>query len=120
MESVKYRSVVFYKEYFTQFFVKQRQKVKDKIIWTFRLIEELQQVPENYLKHLTGTDALYEIRVQSGNDIFRIFCFFDENKLIILANGFQKKTQKTPAQEIDKAEKIKAEYYEDKKQSKKP
>ena len=90
MESRKYRSLVFYKDYFTRFFDEQRQKVKDKIIWTFKLIEELQQVPENYLKHLTGTNALYEIRIQSGNDIFRVFCFFDENKLVILANGFQK------------------------------
>jgi phage-related protein len=120
MEPVKYRSVIFYKDYFTVFFAKQRQKVKDKIIWTLRIIEELQQVPENYLKHLTRTDGLYEIRIQSGNDIFRVFCFFDEDKLVILANGFQKKTQKTPEQEIDKAVKIKAAYYEEKRQSKRP
>jgi phage-related protein len=52
--------------------------------------------------------------VQSGNDIFRIFCFFDDGKLIILANGFQKKTQKTPRQEIEKALKIKELYHEEK------
>lgn len=60
------------------------------------------------------TDGLYEIRVQFGSDIFRIFCFFDEGKLIVLANGFQKKTQKTPKSEIEKALKIKHEYYETK------
>ena len=104
----------FYKDYFSDFFIKQRQKVKDKIIWTFDLIELIEKVPETYLKHLEGTDKQFEIRVQHGNDIFRIFCFFDEGKLIVLANGFQKKTQKTPKQEIEKALKIKTEYYESK------
>lgn len=77
---------------------------------TFTLIEELEKVPETYLKHIENTDGLYEIRVQQGSDIFRIFCFFDEGRLIVLANGFQKKTQKTPQAEIDKALKIKSEY----------
>jgi len=106
----KIRTVFLYKEYFTEFFLKQRQKVQDKIIWTFRLIETQQKVPEDYLKHLENTDGLYEIRVQQGSDIFRIFCFFDEGKLVVLANGFQKKTQKTPKNEIEKALKIKQEY----------
>lgn len=74
----------------------------------------MQRVPETYLKHLEGTDGLFEIRVQAGSDIFRIFCFFDEGKLVILMNGFQKKTQKTPKQEIEKALKIMEEYYEEK------
>ncbi|MDO6430660.1 type II toxin-antitoxin system RelE/ParE family toxin [Flavitalea sp. BT771] len=95
--------ITFYKKYFEDFFVQQKQKVKDKIIWTFRLIEELPQIPESYLKHLSGTDGLYEIRIQSGSDIFRVFCFFDQDKLIILINGFQKKTQKTPGNEIVRA-----------------
>ena len=99
-----------YKDYFTDFYNKQKQKVKDKIIWTFRLIETQKQVPEDYLKHLEGTEGLYEVRVQLGSDIFRIFCFFDEGKLIVLANGFQKKSQKTPKSEIEKALKIKYEY----------
>lgn len=94
--------------------MKQRQKVKDKIVWTFDLIELIEKVPETYLKHLAGPDKLFEIRVQSGNGIFRIFCFFDEGNLVVLANGFQKKTQKTPKQEIEKALKIKNEYYESK------
>jgi len=63
---------------------------------------------------MEGTDKLFEIRVQSGNDIFRIFCFFDEGNLVVLANGFQKKTQKTPKREIEKAIKIKNEYYDSK------
>ncbi|MEX0812559.1 MAG: type II toxin-antitoxin system RelE/ParE family toxin [Chitinophagales bacterium] len=106
----KYRTVIFYKNYFQDFFEKQRAKVKDKIIWTLDLIEEIQRVPETYLKHIENTDGLFEIRVQQGSDIFRIFCFFDEGKLVVLANGFQKKSQKTPKQEILKALKIKEEY----------
>jgi phage-related protein len=110
MKNEKTRTVFLYKQYFTDFFAKQKQKVKDKIIWTLKLIETIQNVPEEYLKHLEGTDSLYEIRVQHGSDIFRIFCFFDRGKLIVLANGFQKKTQKTPKSEIEKAIKIKKEY----------
>lgn len=85
-------------------------KVKAKIIWTFDLIEDLKRVPETYLKHIENTNGLYEIRVQTGNDIFRIFCFFDKGQLIVLAHGFQKKTQKTPKNEIERALKIKVEY----------
>ena len=77
MNNEKIRTVFLYKDYFTDFYIQQKQKVKDKIIWTFKLIETIQQVPEDYLKHLEGTDGLYEIRVKQGSDIFRIFCFFD-------------------------------------------
>lgn len=111
----KPRTIIFYKNYFNEFFVKQRDKVKEKIIWTFDLIEELQSVPETYLKHLENTEGLYEIRVQQGSDIFRIFCFFDQGQLVVLMNGFQKKDQKTPKKEIEKALKIKAEYEKEKK-----
>jgi phage-related protein len=110
MSNDKIRTVFLYKDYFTDFFSKQKQKVKDKIIWTFKLIETIQQVPEEYLKHVEGTNGLYEIRVKLGSDIFRIFCFFDEGKLVVLANGFQKKTQKTPKSEIERALKIMKEY----------
>ncbi|GAA4420912.1 type II toxin-antitoxin system RelE/ParE family toxin [Nibrella viscosa] len=114
-KDTKHRSVVFYKDYFEQFFVQQRDKVKAKIIWTLTLIEEVERVPETYLKHLEGTDGLYEIRVQVGGDIFRIFCFFDDGKLVVLANGFQKKSQKTPKQEIERALNIKLAYESEKK-----
>lgn len=91
--------------------------MKNKILWTFRLIETIQDVPTAYFQHMTGTDGLFEIRVKLGSNIFRIFCFFDEGHLIVLANGFQKKTQKTPKSEIEKALKIKKEY-ENEKESK--
>ena len=109
----KHRTIIFYKDYFEEFFVKQREKVKDKIIWTFDLIEELERIPETYLKHIENTEGLFEVRIQQGSDIFRIFCFFAKGQLVILANGFQKKTQKTPKKEIEKALKIKEEYEND-------
>lgn len=88
---------------FQEFFNLQSNKVKDKIIWTFNLVEKLERVPETYLKHVEDTNGLYEIRVQFSSDIFRIFCFFDEGQLMVVANGFQKKTQRTLKKEIEKA-----------------
>jgi len=110
----KYRRITFYKDYFQGFFDKQSKKVKAKIVWTFNLVEDLQRVPETYLKHIENTEGLYEIRVQLGSDIFRIFCFFDQGQLVILMNGFHKKTQKTPKKEIELALKIKTEYESEK------
>jgi len=111
---IKYRNAFLYKDYFQDFFQKQRQKVKDKIIWTIKLVETLPIVPEEYFKYLEDTEGIYEIRVKFGNDIFRILSFFEKGKLIVLANGFQKKTQKTPKSEIEKAERIKTEYFNEK------
>ena len=110
----KYRTIIFYKDYFQEFFDKQNKKVQAKIVWTFDFVEDLQRIPETYLKHIENTDGLYEIRVQLGSDIFRIFCFFDQGQLVVLMNGFQKKTQKTPKKEIELALKIKAEYESEK------
>jgi len=78
-------------------------------------IETLERIPTTYLKQIVGSSGLYEARIQLGSDIWRVFCFFDSGRLIILLNGFQKKTQKTPRQEIAKAEKLMNEYYESKK-----
>jgi phage-related protein len=110
----KFRSVQFYKNYFQNFFEKQNKKTKAKIVWTLELIEEHERIPETYLKHIESTDGLFEIRIKLGSNIFRIFCFFDQGQLIILANGFQKKTQKTPKKEIQRALKIKEEYENEK------
>lgn len=111
----KNRELYFYKNYFEEFYNKQTSKVKKKIIWTLKIIEELDRIPEKYLKHIKNTSGIYEIRIQVGNNIFRIFCFFDLDNIIVVGHGFQKKTQKTPKQQIEKAERIKKEYYESKK-----
>jgi phage-related protein len=110
----KFRTAVFYKDYFEQFFVKQNNRVKEKIIWTIRLIEDVEVVPSIYLKSISGTNGIYEIRIQTGSDIFRIFCFFDKENLIVIGNGFQKKTQKTPKNEMIKAIQIKLNYENEK------
>jgi phage-related protein len=104
------RRIVFYRDYFETFFVQQKDKVRDKIIWVFGLIEELEQVPASMLKHVEGTDGLYEIRIQLGGEIFRIFCFFDRDDVVVIAQGFQKKSQKTPRKEIARAIRIKKTY----------
>ena len=106
----KFRKIFFYENHFQEFFDQQTTKVKAKIVWTLELVEDLPRVPESYLKHLENTNGLYEIRVQHGSDIFRIFCFFDDGKLVVIANGFQKKTQRTPKNEIELALKIKSQY----------
>ena len=106
----KYRKITFYKNYFLDFVRKQSTDIQNKIYWTFEVIEDLWHVPDTYLKHIVNTNGLYEIRVQVGNDIIRIFCFFETGKLVILINGFKKKTQKIPKKEIRLALKLKSEY----------
>ena len=108
------RELFFFKNYFKEFFDKQRPKVKKRIIWTLKVIEDVDRIPEIYFRHIEGSDGIYEIRIQSGNDIFRIFSFFDKNRLIIVGHGFQKKTQKTPQSQLTLAQKIRKEYYESK------
>lgn len=71
----------------------------------------MDRIPEKFLKHLEGTDGLYEIRVEADGNIYRIFCCFDKGNIVVLFNGFQKKTRKTPKQEIELAERLKTEYF---------
>ena len=110
----KIRTVIAYKDYFKEFLIEQPQKVQDKIFKIIEIIEFQQRIPEKYLKHIDGTKGLYEARIKLGSDIWRVFCFFDKGKLVILLNGFQKKTQKTPKSEIEKAEKLMKEYFNEK------
>ncbi|HOB84936.1 MAG TPA: type II toxin-antitoxin system RelE/ParE family toxin [Bacteroidales bacterium] len=111
----KIREIIAYKNYFEDFLTAQPIKVQDKIFKILEAIETLERIPTTYLKQIVGSSGLYEARIQLGSDIWRVFCFFDSGRLIILLNGFQKKTQKTPRQEIAKAEKLMNEYYESKK-----
>jgi len=108
------RQVVAYKNYFETFLKKQNNKVQDKIYKILEAIETLEYVPERYLKHLKGTKGLYEARIRLGSNIWRVFCFFDKGKLVILLNGFQKKSQKTPKKDLEKAIRIMKEYYDEK------
>jgi len=111
----KIREIIAYKNYFEDFLIKQPIKVQNKIFKILEAIETLERIPTTYLKLIAETKGLYEARIQVGTNIWRVFCFFDSGKLVILLNGFQKKTQKTPKNEIDKAKRLMKEYYEDKK-----
>ncbi len=81
-----------------------------KIAWVLRIVRDYERVSKEYFKKLVGTDDIWEIRIKFGKDIFRILCFFEKGKIIVLTNGFVKKSQKTPSSEIKLAEKRKKEY----------
>ena len=114
MEEKFIRNIFYYKDYYLDFFATLKQEVKKKFNWTLKLIAILDKVPAKYFKHIEGSSGLYEIRVEVGSDIYRVFSFFDKGQLIILLNGFQKKTQKTPKNEIEMAEKLKKQYFDEK------
>jgi phage-related protein len=105
------REVVFFGSHFSTFFEGQPEKVKAKIDYVLFVLAHVERVPIKFLKHLIGHKDLYEIRVNYGSDIFRIFCFFDQSKLIVLLNGYQKKSQKTSTIEIERALQLKAAYF---------
>lgn len=105
------RKIIFHEHYFTEFYLEQTDKVQEKIDYVFKILRTVQNVPKKFFDHMTGTDGLYEIRIEFESNIYRIFCCFDKGNLVILFNGFQKKSQKTPKKEIDLALKLKDEYF---------
>ena len=109
------REIIFYEHYFIDFYLEQNEKVQEKIEYVFKIIRTVQNVPNKFINHITGTDGLYEIRIEFESNIYRIFCCFDKGNLVILFNGFHKKTQKTPKSEIDLAMKLKNKYFNSKK-----
>ena len=112
------REIIFYKSYFQDFFLEQNGKVREKIAFVFRVINSVQNIPTKFFKHLDGTDGLYEIRIEFESNIYspESFrdCCFDKGNLVVLFNAFQKKTQKTPKNEIELATKLKNEYFNSK------
>lgn len=108
------RKIIFYKHYFPEFYVEQTEKLQEKIEYVFKIIRTVQSVPKKFLDHLTGTNGLFEIRIEYEGNIYRIFCCFDKGNLVVLFNAFQKKTQKTPKKEIAMAQKLKEEYFNSK------
>ncbi len=101
------REIIFHGEYFIEFYKTLETKVKEKFQYVFQLIKQVERVPKKFLSPITGYEGLFEIRVEYQSNIYRVFCCFDKGKLIVLFNGFQKKTQKTPTKEIEKAMKLK-------------
>ena len=111
---MKVRKVIAYKYHFEDFLTKQPVKVQNKIFKIIEAIETLERIPESYLKSISGTKGLYEARISLGSNIWRVFCFFNQGRLVILLNGFTKKTQKTPKKEIQKAVRLMNEYFNEK------
>jgi Phage-related protein len=108
------REILFFEQYFLDFVGGLPQKVRDKVAYVLYLIAVSERIPVKFFKHIEGTDGLFEIRVEFESNIYRVFCCFDEGRLVVLFNGFQKKTQKTPHSEIEKALRIMKDYFKSK------
>ena len=107
----KKRQLIYFKEYFWDFFNKQTEKTKDKIDYVLFLVTVAERIPKKFFEQMSGYDGLFAIRIEFESNIYRIFCCFDKGNLVVLFNGFQKKTQKTPKKEIEKAMTIMKEYF---------
>lgn len=108
------REVFYYKDYYLNFFETLQPEVKKKFNWTLQLICILERIPKKFFKHITDSDDLYEIRIEFGANIYRIFCFFDKDQLVILLNCYQKKTKKIPLKELHLANKLRKQYFDEK------
>ena len=106
------RNIIFHDRHFADFYIEQSIKVQEKIEFVLRIIKQVKRVSKKFLSPMEGTNGLYEIKIEFSSNIYRIFCCFDEGNVVVLFNGFQKKTQKTPLKEIEKALKLKREYFE--------
>src|SRR4030042_3964445 len=107
----KKRQLIYFRNYYWDFYNAQTEKVKDKIDYVLFLVTVADRIPKKFFDQMTGYDGLFEIRIEFESSIFRIFCCFDEGNIVVLFNGFQKKTQKTPKKEIEKALRIREEYF---------
>ena len=110
----KVRTIKLFKNYYKEFYVAQTFEVRDKINKVLKLIETQRMIPAKFFRIIEGSDGIYEIRIEFGSNIYRIFCCFDEGSVVVLFHGFQKKSQKTPLKEIRRAEAIKKEYFKEK------
>lgn len=108
------REIIFYENYFLDFYLNQSDKVQEKIDYVFKVLKTVHNVPKKFLLHISGTNGLYEIRIEFEGNIYRVFCCFDKGNLVVLFNGFQKKSQKTPKQHIELALKLKLDYFNSK------
>jgi phage-related protein len=110
------RSVIFYKTAegkcpVRNFLESLPGKAAQKIVWVLKLLEDIEMIPATYFKKLSGTEEIWECRIQHGSNIYRIFCFFDSYATIVLTHAFQKKSLKTPIREIEKAESYRRDYW---------
>ena len=109
------RKIKTYGGYFERFMEDLTQKVQEKIKYGLLLLKSQDRLPVKFVKHIR--EGIFELRTEYEGNIYRVFFIFDEGNIVVLFNGFQKKTQKTPQNEIEKAIKIKEAYYGDKQSS---
>ena len=105
------RNLVFFRNYFNEFLYEQKEGVKEKIDYVLFLVTTAERIPKKFFSYIDCTEGLFEIRIEFESNIYRIFCCIDEGNIVALFNGFQKKTQKTPISEIQRALSIKSEYF---------
>lgn len=110
----KVRDIIIYKNYFLDFYNDQSEKVQSKIDYVLKIVATQQRVPLKFLRAIESEKGLFEVRIEMESNIYRIFCCFDNGNLVVLFNGFQKKSQKTPKDEIARAMRIMDEYFNDK------
>lgn len=103
------KKIIAYKGYYSDFMSKLSEQERKKIQRALLLFETEDKIPNHYIKFIR--DGIYEFRVNYGNNEFRIFFIYDGDTIVVLFNCFKKKTQKTPNSEIEKAVKLKNEYY---------
>ena len=108
------RKLITYGRYFTEFYISLNEGAQEKIDFVFELVKTVDIIPHKFFQHLEGTDGLFEIRIEFESNIYRILCFFDKGNIVVLVNSFQKKTKKTPKQELDLATRLKKQYFIDK------
>ena len=114
----KIRTIKLFRNYYKEFYVAQTDEVRHKINQVLKMIETQRIVPIKFFKYIEGSDGIYEVRVEVGNNIYRVFSCFDKGAVVVLFHGIQKKSQKTPPKEIRRAEAIKKEYYKSKEEDK--
>lgn len=107
------RKILYYKHYFLDFFLSIESGAQRKIAYVLDVLKTQQRPNQNFVKHIR--EGVYELRALHYGNIYRAFFIFDEGNIVMLFNGFQKKSQKTPENEIQKAINLKNEYYERKK-----
>ena len=110
----KIRTIKFFKSYFMDFYISLPKNVRDKINYSLYMVETQLVIPTKFFKQIKASNGLFENRTEFAGNIYRIFCCMDSGSIVILFNGFQKKTQKTPKNEIEIAERLKEEYFKSK------
>lgn len=103
------RKIIAFGNYYREFMDSLNEKERQKVHYILSLLQSEDRLPIKFIKFIR--DGLYELRVSWNGNIYRLFFIFDDGQIVVLFNGFHKKTQKTPMIEIKKALKIKEEYY---------